>query len=189
MLSTTRSRVGDSMSRSSRLIACALLGASPSRRSSPSRSRAHAQDMTTATFGGRPCLARRRFAVPFPSGHPLHLPLQGRVATPSEEQRERLVDDFGGAAGGGFETALGFWGDYRVTAASRASGPSRHRRQQGLQRRYRSLRRLRSGDRNGFQQLDPPHQDRPTADYWGTQAESKFGRARAGAHQTESVPE
>ena len=71
---------------------------------------AHAQDMTTATFNG---------TTIWVGGGVQFLSLPDIKFTWRDGHRQTNSEsdwlDFGGAVGGGFETALGFWGGYRVT--------------------------------------------------------------------------
>ncbi|MBC8013260.1 MAG: hypothetical protein H7X74_04145, partial [Methyloceanibacter sp.] len=71
---------------------------------------ARAQDMTTATFNG---------TTIWIGGGVQFLSLPDIQFTQAGGRRQKNSEsdwsDFGGAAGGGIETALGFWGGYRVT--------------------------------------------------------------------------
>jgi hypothetical protein len=75
---------------------------------------AAAQDMTTATVGGTTIWIGG--GVQFLSLPDIRFTGKGGL---SGLRRQKNTDsdwlDFGGAAGGGFETALGYWGGYRVT--------------------------------------------------------------------------
>lgn len=101
---------GPFMVRSSFVLAAALLGAAAIAQP------AAAQDFTTATFGGTTIWAGG--GVQF-----LSLPdieFTGK-ATPGGLRRQKNTEsdwlDFGGAAGGGIETALGWWGGWRVSGS------------------------------------------------------------------------
>ena len=101
----------------------------------------------------------------------------GKAGRPSPQKNsESDWLDFGGAAGGGIETALGFWGGYRVTGGIKGFWANVETDDRtALQRRL--LRRLRSG-RRAFA-FEPPTLVTKTdrdADYWGSQAELKFGQ-------------
>jgi len=74
--------------------------------------RAHAQDMTTATFNGTTIWVGG--GVQF-----LSLPDIKFTEAGGHAQKDSESDwlDFGGAAGGGLETALGVWGGARVTGS------------------------------------------------------------------------
>src|SRR5687767_2214281 len=71
---------------------------------------AGAQDMTTATFGGTTIWIGGGLQF-------LSLPDIRFTERGGHKHKNSESDwlDFGGAAGGGIETALGFWGGYRVT--------------------------------------------------------------------------
>ncbi|HYH70516.1 MAG TPA: hypothetical protein VEX16_04350 [Methyloceanibacter sp.] len=73
---------------------------------------AAAQDMTTMTFNGTTITLGGGFQ--FLSLPDIHFVGRG---TPTDFRRQRNSDfgEYGGAAGGGIETALGYWGGYRVT--------------------------------------------------------------------------
>lgn len=135
---------------------------------------ANAQDMTTATFNGTTIWVGG--GVQF-----LSLPdirFTG-VGNPGNFRRQKNSEsdwlDFGGAVGGGVETALGFWGGTRVTGAVKgfwADVETDHR----------------TNCSSGCVVVDPAtgflqsgstlrtNTDRQ-AEYWGAQAELKFGRA------------
>lgn len=135
---------------------------------------ASAQDMTTATFNGTTIWVGG--GVQF-----LSLPdirFTG-VGNPGNFRRQKNSEsdwlDFGGAVGGGVETALGFWGASRVTGAVKgfwADVETDHR----------------TNCSSGCVVVDPAtgflrsgstlrtNTDRQ-AEYWGAQAELKFGRA------------
>jgi hypothetical protein len=135
---------------------------------------ANAQDMTTATFNGTTVWVGG--GVQF-----LSLPdikFTG-VGNPGNFRRQKNSEsdwlDFGGAVGGGVETALGFWGASRVTGAVKgfwADVETDHR----------------TNCSSGCVVVDPatglvgssPNLRTKTdreAEYWGAQAELKFGRA------------
>jgi hypothetical protein len=131
---------------------------------------AHAQDMTTATFGG---------TTIWVGGGVQFLSLPDIKFTQANGHRQKNSEsdwlDFGGAAGGGIETAVGFWGSSRVTAGVKGFWAN-----------------IETDDRKGCSGTcvvtDPTggfsitsgslntKTDRE-ADYWGAQAELKFGRA------------
>lgn len=135
-------------------------------------SAAHAQDMTTATAGGTTIWVGG--GVQFLSLPDIKFTQKGgRRQTNSESDWL----DFGGAAGGGFESALGFWGGYRVTGGIKGFWAN-----------------VETDDRKGCNAggtlcgvVDPTGTFVATsgtlstktnreADYWGAQAELKFGR-------------
>lgn len=136
---------------------------------------AKAQDMTTTTFNGTTIWVGG--GVQF-----LSLPdirFTG-VGNPGNFRRQKNSEsdwaDFGGAVGGGVETAFGFWGDTRVTGAIK-----------GFWANVETDHTVSCG--GGCVVIDPAtgligtnntlrtKTDRD-ADYWGAQAELKFGRAQ-----------
>ena len=96
------------MMRSSFVIAATLLGAATFAQP------AAAQDFTTASFGGTNIWIGG--GVQFLTLPDIKFTGKGGVAN-LRRQTNSSGDwlDFGGAGAGGFETALGFWGGYRVT--------------------------------------------------------------------------
>jgi hypothetical protein len=134
---------------------------------------ARAQDMTTATFNGTTIWVGG--GVQF-----LSLPDIKFTVRNGRKQQNSESDwlDFGGAAGGGIETALGMWGNSRVTGTIK-----------GFFANVETDDRKRcSGGPTACAFFDPASglgfatsalstkTDRD-ADYWGGQAEFKFGRA------------
>jgi hypothetical protein len=135
---------------------------------------AAAQDMTTTTFNGTTLWVGG--GVQF-----LSLPdikFTG-VGVPGNFRRQKNSEgdwsDFGGSVGGGLETALGFWGDTRVTGAIK-----------GFWSNVETDNTTKCS--GGCVVVDPafgitgngPNLRTKTnrdADYWGAQAELKFGRA------------
>lgn len=133
---------------------------------------AQAQDMTTASFGG---------TTIYIGGGVQFLSLPDIKFTEGGGRRQTNSEsdwlDFGGAAGGGIETALGFWGGYRVTG--------------GVKGFWANLetddRKGCNGGANFCAVIDPTGVFTSTSgtlstktdrdvDYWGGQAELKFGR-------------
>ncbi len=132
---------------------------------------AHAQDMTTATVGGTTIWVGG--GVQF-----LSLPDIRFTEQNGRKQKNSESDwlDFGGAAGGGIETSLGMWGDSRVTGTVKGFFAN-----------------VETDDRKncngscvvfdpvtGFGSMPSTSLNTKTnreADYWGAQAELKFGRA------------
>jgi hypothetical protein len=132
---------------------------------------AQAQDMNTATFGG---------TTIWVGGGVQFLSLPDIKFTQKGGRRQKNSEgdwlDFGGAVGGGFETALGFWGGYRVTGGIKGFWAD-----------------VETDDRKGCNGgpctvIDPTGAFTNTtgtlstktdreADYWGGSAELKFGRA------------
>ena len=78
---------------------------------------AHAQDMTTATFNGTTIWVGG--GVQFLSLPDIRFVGQGSSPTDMHRQKNSESDwsDFGGATGGGIETALGMWGAARVSGS------------------------------------------------------------------------
>lgn len=132
-------------------------------------SAAHAQDMTTYSFGGTTVWVGG--GVQFLSLPDIRFTQQG-----GHRQRNSESDwlDFGPAAGGGIETALGFWGGYRVTGGIKGFWA-------GIE--TDDTKRCSAscvvfdptGNFAGRSGSLATKTDRE-ADYWGAQAELKFGR-------------
>jgi hypothetical protein len=133
---------------------------------------AHAQDMTTttATVGGTTVWVGG--GVQF-----LSLPDIKFTEQNGHKQKNSQSDwlDFGGSAGGGIETSLGMWGSSRVTGSIKGFWSNvetdDHKRCNGNCTVFDpgSGLAFTSGTLNTKTSRD--------ADYWGTQAELKFGRA------------
>jgi hypothetical protein len=132
---------------------------------------ARAQDMTTATVGGTTIWIGG--GVQF-----LSLPDIRFTEQNGRKQKNSESDwlDFGGAAGGGIETSLGMWGSSRVTGSVKGFFANietdDHKRCSGTCVVFdpaNGLAAPASGTLN-------TKTDRE-ADYWGAQAELKFGRA------------
>lgn len=154
------------MSRLSYIFAATLIGAA-----AVAQPAAAQEDFTTATFGGTTVWMGGGFSY-------LALPevkFTGK-GTPGSFYRQKNSDfsEYGGTAGGGFETALGWWGNMRVSA--------------GIQGFWAGVE---NDDHTGCNKacvvIDPTgvsvstsrklrtKTDRDT-DYWGGQAELKFAR-------------
>jgi hypothetical protein len=131
---------------------------------------ARAQDMTTATFNGTTIWVGG--GVQF-----LSLPDIRFTERNGHKQKNSESDwlDFGPAVGGGIETALGMWGDSRVTGTVK-----------GFWANVETDDNKRCNGSCAF--FDPNNGDAFTSgtlntktnrdvDYWGGQAELKFGRA------------
>jgi hypothetical protein len=168
------------MSRSSYLLAATLLGAAVLAQP------AAAQDFTTATFGGTTIWAGG--GVQFLSLPDIRFTRQGgRGNRHRQENSDSDWLDFGGAAGGGIETALGWWGGFRVSGSV-----------EGFWARVEDDHTSRcSGGATACGVIDPADgsvvfesnalrtkTDRE-ADYWGGQVELKF----AHAHPTHVKPD
>jgi hypothetical protein len=153
------------MRHSIRIFAAAALGAAIF---APT---AQAQDMTTATFNGTTIWAGG--GVQF-----LSLPDIKYTFAGGRRQRNSESDwaDFGGAAGGGFETALGFWGGHRVTGSVKGFWSNIE-----TDDRKRCTGSCVVFDPTGtlapFNSGSLSTKTDREADYWGVQAELKFGRA------------
>jgi len=160
-------RTGVFMRISLRLLAPALLGVAAFLPA------AHAQDMTTATVAG---------TTIWVGGGVQFLSLPDIRFTEKGDHRQKNSEsdwlDAGGAAGGGIETGLGFWGNYRVTAGVKGFWSNietdNHKKC--------------SGGSNFCTVFDPASGQAFTGsalstktdrdvDYWGGQAELKFGHA------------
>ena len=152
-----------------RVLAAAALGAAFA-------SAAQAQDMTTYSFGGTTLYIGGGFQY-------LTLPdirFTGRVQD-GQLRREKNIDfsEYGGSAGAGIETALGYWNGMRITGGVKGFWSS-------LENSDRSNCRADTcfvADPNtGFTVTGPPvlasktHRD---VDYWGGSAELKFGHGQA----------
>ncbi|MGV1013728.1 MAG: hypothetical protein ACOYB4_02015 [Methyloceanibacter sp.] len=136
---------------------------------------AAAQDLNTATFGGTTIWVGG--GVQFLSLPDIRFTGRG---TPGNFRKEKNLEgdfwDFGGATGAGIETALGFWGNARVTGAIKGfwsgvdTDDSRNCRGPACN----------VVDPTGFLEIISPtlltKTDRE-ADYWGGQVEFKFARA------------
>ena len=132
---------------------------------------AYAQDMTTYSFGGTTLYIGG--GIQF-----LSLPDIRFTEQNGRKQKNSESDwlDFGGAAGGGIETALGFWGGHRVTGSIK--GFWANIETDDTKRCHSSCVVV---DPTGTFFVNPSGSlatktDRE-ADYWGAQAELKFGRA------------
>jgi hypothetical protein len=136
---------------------------------------AKAQDMTTTTFNGTTIWVGG--GVQFLSLPDIRFTGAGK---PSNFRRQKNSEsdwaDFGGAVGGGVETAFGFWGDTRVTGAVK-----------GFWSNVETDHTTRCGGTcvvidpaTGFLQSGKTLRTKTDrdADYWGAQAELKFGRAQ-----------
>jgi len=160
------------MSRSSRLLACALLGASALAAQLAFVQPAQAQDMTTATFGGTTLWVGG--GVQF-----LSLPDIRFTQAGGHRQKNSESDwlDFGGAAGAGFETALGFWGGSRVTGGIKGFWASVDTDDtKGCNGGTGHCVVFDPATGAGFGSSTLRTKTDRQADYWGTQAELKFGR-------------
>jgi hypothetical protein len=129
---------------------------------------AHAQDMTTATFNG---------TTIWVGGGVQFLSLPDIKFTEAGGRRQKNSEsdwlDFGGAAGGGIETALGFWGGYRVTGSVKGFWSNietdDHKRCNG------SCTVIDPASAQPFGSSTLNTKTDRDVDYWGGQAELKFG--------------
>ena len=136
---------------------------------------ASAQDMTTTTFNGTTIWVGG--GVQFLSLPDIRFTGAGKPSNfHRQTNSESEWDDFGGAVGGGVETAFGFWGDTRVTGAIK-----------GFWSNVETDHTTRCGatcvvidPATGFLQSGKTLRTKTDrdADYWGAQAELKFGRAQ-----------
>ena len=156
------------MPRLSYVFAATLLGAA-----SLAQPAAAQEDFTTATFGGTTIWAGGGVAF-------LSLPdirFVGKGSSPGDIVHQKNSDfgEYGGTAGGGIETALGYWGNMRVTGGIKGFWA-------GIEDSQHSA--CASGTCFVFDPADgdifafgPPKLRTKTdreADYWGGQAELKF---------------
>ncbi|MGH6736480.1 MAG: hypothetical protein ACRECX_10440 [Methyloceanibacter sp.] len=156
------------MQRSSFVVVAALAGTAAFAQP------AAAQDFTTATYGGSRIWAGG--GVQF-----LSLPdirFVGKGSTPATARRQRNSEsdwlDFGGAAGGGIETALGWWGNHRVSGSVKGFWANLEDDDTSACRNQTCF----VFDPTGVDIVfgPPTLQTRTSrdADYWGAQAELKF---------------
>ena len=134
---------------------------------------ARAQDMTTATFNGTTIWVGG--GVQF-----LSLPDIKFTAAGGRRQKNSESDwlDFGGAAGGGIETALGMWGSSRVTGSVKgfwANIETDDRKNCNGGASFCAVFDPASG--LAFTSSTLSTKTDREADYWGGSAELKFGRA------------
>lgn len=135
---------------------------------------ARAQDMTTYSFGGTTIYIGGGFQY-------LSLPdirFSG-IGNIDDFRRQKNSDfsEYGGSAGAGIETALGFWGGWRVTGGVKGFWSS-------LENSDRTSCRSSAcvlTDPNGTQVMSGPpvliNKTDRDVDYWGGSAELKFGAA------------
>jgi hypothetical protein len=131
---------------------------------------AHAQDMTTATFNGTTIWA---------GGGVQFLSLPDIRLTEQNGRRQRNSEsdwlDFGGAAGAGIETALGIWGNSRVTGS--VKGFFANVETDDRKRCSGTCTVFDPATGQAFTSSSLSTKTDRDADYWGGQAELKFGRA------------
>ncbi len=132
---------------------------------------AHAQDMTTATAGGTTVWIGGGYQF-------LSLPDIKFTEQNGRKQKNSESDwlDFGGAAGGGFETALGFWGGYRVTGGIKGFWASVETDDNKRCGNGSVCTVVDPGTGASFDSSTLSTKTNRDADYWGGQAELKFGR-------------
>jgi hypothetical protein len=155
---------GGLMRHSIRMLAAAALGAAVF---APA---AQAQDMTTATFNGTTVWVGG--GVQFLSLPDIKFTQQG-----SRRQKNSESDwlDFGGAAGGGIETALGMWGSSRVTGGIK--GFFANVETDDRKRCSGNCTVIDPATGLDFESSTLSTKTDREADYWGGQVELKFGRA------------
>ena len=131
---------------------------------------AYAQDMTTATFAG---------TTIWVGGGVQFLSLPDIRFTEQNGRRQKNSEsdwlDFGGAAGGGIETAFGFWGGYRVTGSIK--GFWANVEDDNRKRCNGNCVVIDPATGQGFTSSILSTKTDREADYWGGQAEVKFGGA------------
>jgi hypothetical protein len=135
---------------------------------------AAAQDLNSATSGGTTIWAGG--GVQFLSLPDIHFTAVQK-GTSVHRQKNSSGDwlDFGGAAGGGIETAFGYWGGYRVTGAVKGFWSSLEDTDgKGCTGQPNCLVIDPTGART-FTSTTLNTKTKRDADYWGTQAELKFG--------------
>ena len=157
------------MKRSAYLIAATVLGVGPFAQS------AAAQDFTTASFGGTTIWVGG--GVQFLSLPDIRFTGKG---SPGNFRRQKNSEgdwlDFGGAVGGGFETALGVWGGKRVTGG--VKGFFANVEDDDTTRCNNPPGGCIVVDPTGVLARGPTLRTKTDrdADYWGGSAELKFGR-------------
>jgi hypothetical protein len=134
---------------------------------------AHAQDMTTATVSG---------TTIWVGGGVQFLSLPDIRFTEKNGHRQTNSEsdwlDFGGAAGGGIETGLGFWGSSRVTAGVKGFWANvESDDHQGCSGGSSSCTVFDPASGQAFTGSSLSTKTDRDVDYWGAQAELKFGRA------------
>ncbi len=134
---------------------------------------AHAQDMTTATVSG---------TTIWVGGGVQFLSLPDIKFTENSGHRQTNSEsdwlDFGGAAGGGIETGLGFWGSSRVTASVKGFWSNVETDDhKGCSGGSTSCAVFDPASGQAFTGSALSTKTDRKADYWGGQAELKFGRA------------
>ena len=146
-----------------RALAATLLGAAAF------VSAAQAQDMTTATFNG---------TTIWVGGGVQFLSLPDIRFTEQNGRRQRNSEsdwlDFGGAAGAGIETALGIWGNSRVTGS--VKGFFANVETDDRKRCNGNCTVFDPATGKGFTNSSFSTKTDREADYWGGQVELKFGR-------------
>lgn len=136
---------------------------------------AAAQDFTTATFGGTTIWAGG--GVQFLSLPDIRFVGKGSSPTSARRQRNSESDwlDFGGSAGGGIETALGYWGGFRVSGSVEGFWSNVEDHDRTACKNQTCFVFDPAG--SGTLAFGPPTLVTNTnreADYWGAQAELKF---------------
>jgi hypothetical protein len=131
---------------------------------------AHAQDMTTMTFDGTTLWVGG--GVQFLSLPDIRFTEQG-----GRRQKNSESDwlDFGGAAGAGIETALGYWGGHRVTGS--VKGFFANVETDDRKRCNGACTVINPATGQVLTSSSLSTKTDREADYWGGQVELKFGRA------------
>lgn len=140
----------------------------------------HAQDMTTATFNGTTIWVGGGFQyltlpdIKFTAKGGADVEFGGRV---DFHQKNSDFSEYGGGGGGGFETALGYWGGWRVTGGVKGFYTAlENSNNKGCQASGGQACMFfdQSGELLGIAEEFRTKTDRDV-DYWGGQAELKFG--------------
>jgi len=140
---------------------------------------AHAQDMSTYSFAGTTLYIGGGFQyLTLPD---IKFTGQGNVNNSGEitdfhHQKNSDFSEYGGAAGAGIETALGFWGGYRVTGGVKGFWANVDNNDRQTCRRADCIVVDPSGEAFAFGPPDLVNRTSRDVDYWGGSGEFKFGR-------------
>jgi hypothetical protein len=142
---------------------------------------AHAQDMSTYSFGGTTLYIGGGFQyLTLPD---IKFTGQGTVNSTGTDisdfhhQKNSDFSEYGGGAGGGIETALGFWGSSRVTGGIKGFWTNVDNTDRQTCRRADCIIVDPTGAQFGFGPPDLVNRTNRDVDYWGASAELKFGGA------------
>ena len=140
---------------------------------------AHAQDMSTYSFAGTTLYIGGGFQyLTLPD---IKFTGQGNVNNSGEitdfhHQKNSDFSEYGGAAGAGIETALGFWGGYRVTGGVKGFWANVDNNDRQTCRRADCIVVDPSGEAFAFGPPDLVNRTSRDVYYWGGSGEFKFGR-------------